>query len=260
HKVAHWFFAHPSQEEINFVEASLYAWLFVIPIATLTCYFGTRRMQRVPTGVQNFLEAIVELLDNFVEGIIDKRFAWRFSTFIGSLFIYITLANMWGLIPGQQAATSVVSTTCALALCTFVATHWAGFRYSGPVGYFKHFCGEPIWLAPLNIPIHLIGEIARPLSLMIRLRGNIGGEETAVAIFISLGLLTGLFIPFQFPLMALGVFTSLVQAFIFCILSAVYIAGALPHAHHEHDAHTPPLHPRDAHEELANDAGLTAIP
>ncbi len=259
-KVAYWFFAHPSAEEINFVEASLYAWLFVIPVSCLVCYFGTRRMTRVPSGVQNFLEAVVGLLDDFTAGIIDRKYAWRFSTFIGSLFIYITVSNMWGLIPGQQAATSIVSTTCALALCTFVATHWAGLRYSGPVGYFKHFCGEPIWLAPLNIPIHLIGEVARPLSLMIRLRGNIGGEETAIAIFISLGVLTGLFVPFQMPLMALGVFTSLVQAFIFCILSAVYIAGALPHEHHHHDEHTSPLHPKDAHDELADGAGLTAIP
>jgi F-type H+-transporting ATPase subunit a len=260
HQIAGWFGDPAADPElVNFVEASLYAWLFVIPLLCLMCFLGTRNMKRVPTGLQNFLESIVKLLDDFTAGIIDRKYAWRFSTFIGSLFIYISVANLWGLIPGQQAATSIVSTTCALALCTFVATHWAGLRYSGPGGYFKHFCGEPAWLAPLNVPIHLIGEVARPLSLMIRLRGNIGGEETAIAIFISLGILTGMFIPFQLPLMALGVFTSLVQAFIFCILSAVYIAGALPHEHHHEDHHAP-HHPQGAHEELAGSAGLTAVP
>ncbi|GIW71956.1 MAG: hypothetical protein KatS3mg102_1498 [Planctomycetota bacterium] len=261
-RVAELLFGTPTPEEVAFVEASLYGWLFVIPLIAVVCWLGTRRLERVPGGLQNLLEAVVELLDNFTRSVIRERFAGRFATFIGSLFIYITLLNFWGLIPGMQAPTSTISTTCALALCTFVVTHYAGFRYSGVLGYLKHFAGEPRWLAPLNVPIHLIGELARPLSLMVRLRGNIGGEETAIAIFISLGIITGLFIPFQMPLMALGLFTGLVQAFIFCILSCVYIEGALPHEHeHEHDPeHRRPHHPEGAHEEAAGHAGYEAVP
>ena len=87
-------------------------------------------------------------------------------------------------------------TLVALALCTFAMTHYTGLRFGG-MGYLKHFAGEPLWLAPLMIPIHLAGELARPVSLTLRLMGNIGGEEKAVAIFISLGIATGLYLPLQ---------------------------------------------------------------
>ncbi|HVY61975.1 MAG TPA: F0F1 ATP synthase subunit A, partial [Planctomycetota bacterium] len=84
---------------------------------------------------------------------------------------------------------------------------------------------------------HIIGELARPLSLTLRLFGNVGGDEKAVAIFISLGVATGAYVPLQLPLSALGIFTSFVQALIFALLSSVYIGGALPHEHHHHDEH-----------------------
>jgi F-type H+-transporting ATPase subunit a len=229
-KIAHALFAKPSLDDIAFVEASLYAWVFVIPGLAILCLIGTSRMTRVPGRVQNLLEWTVEALEGFCRSMIGAHFHSRFVAFIGGLFIYIFALNLWGIVPGMQAATSTANTTAALAIATFLMVQYTGVRLGGR-DYVKHFLGEPIWLAPLNVPIHIIGELARPLSLTLRLMGNIGGEEKAVAIFVSLGLLTGAYIPFQLPLLALTIFTSFLQALVFCLLSCFYIAGALPHVH-----------------------------
>ncbi len=255
--LGHKLFDRPTAEEIGLVEASLYAWVFVIPGLAILCWLGTSRLTRVPGRLQNLLEWLVDALQRFCKNMIGEPYWRRFTPFVGSLFIYIFLVNAWGLIPGMQAATSTVNTTLALALCTFVMTHYAGFRCAG-LGYLKHFAGEPLWLAPLMFPIHVIGELARPLSLTLRLFGNIGGEEKAIAIFVSLGLLTGAYIPFQLPLSALGLFTSFVQALIFALLSSVYIAGALPHEHHEH-AHGKHVEHGHGHD-LAGKEGFLAVP
>ncbi len=235
------FGGHATLEEKSFIEASLYAWIFVIPLLIVLCSMGTSNLQRVPSGLQNLFEAVVSGLNSFCRGIIGEAHYRDFVPYVGSAFVYIFALNAWGLIPGMQAATSTVNQTAALALCTFVMTQYAGFAYAG-FGYLKHFAGEPLWLAPLMIPIHLIGELARPLSLTLRLYGNIGGEEKAIAIFISLGLATGAFLPLHTPLAALGLFTSFVQALIFSLLSAVYIGGALPHEHHHGPEHGHPGH------------------
>lgn len=256
------FYGHPTVDETAFVEATLYGWIFVIPLLTIICWLGTKNMTRVPGRLQNFLEVIVLGLVSFCRSLIGEKYAMRFVTYIGAMFIFIVALNAWGLVPGMQAATSTVNTTAAFALCTFVMTHYAGFRYAG-LAYLKHFAGEPLWLAPLMVPIHIIGELARPLSLTLRLFGNIGGEEKAIAIFVSLGLATGAFIPFQLPLSALGLFTSFVQGLIFCLLSAVYIGGALPHEHHGHDEEHAPEHGRargHGSHELAGREGYLAVP
>lgn len=237
-KVAHLLFqGKETMEEKAFVEACLYAWCVAIPLLTLLCLAGTSRLDvRNPGGLQNVLEAIVGGLNSFCRSLIGEHYYKDFVPYIGSVFIYIFVLNAIGLIPGMQAATSTVNQTAGFALMTFFYTHYAGFAYAG-LGYLKHFAGEPLWLAPLMIPIHIIGELARPLSLTLRLFGNIGGEEKAIAIFISLGLATGAFLPLHLPLAALGLFTSLVQALIFALLSSVYIGGALPHEHHDEHGH-----------------------
>ncbi len=218
------------------VEPLLYVWFIVLPGLVFLTWYGTRQLDRVPGGLQNVLEGIVQLLDSFVKGIVGEKHGGRYVTFIGSAFLFIVCCNLVGLIPGFQAPTSKVNQTLALALCTFFMTHAVGFRYAGPA-YLKHFLGEPLWLAPIALPAHVAGEIARPVSLTLRLFGNIFGEETAIAVFVWLGFALAPYIPFQLPLMALGVFTSFVQALIFSLLSCVYIAGALPHEHHHEHEH-----------------------
>jgi F-type H+-transporting ATPase subunit a len=227
---------HASHEDLEAVEAALYAWVFALPLVTVLCAAGTSNMTRVPGRLQNLLEVAVDLLTRFVKGLVGAEHGQKFVVFVGSLFIYILTCNLIGVLPGMAAATSTINTTVALALCTFTVTQLTGLYYLG-FGYVKHFLGEPLWLAPLMFIIHVFGELARPVSLTLRLMGNIGGEEKAVAIFVALGLATGLFLPLQVPLSALAIFTSFVQALVFCLLSCVYIGGALPHGHGEHDDH-----------------------
>ncbi|HVY62968.1 MAG TPA: F0F1 ATP synthase subunit A, partial [Planctomycetota bacterium] len=155
--IAHMLFGpHAEAEDVEFVEASLYAWIFVIPALILLCAMGTSKLQRVPTGLQNLLEAVVSGLNSFCKNIIGEAHYRDFVPYIGSVFIYIFALNVWGIVPGMQAATSTINQTAALALCTFVMTHYAGFGYAG-MKYLAHFAGEPLWLAPLMIPIHIIG-------------------------------------------------------------------------------------------------------
>jgi F-type H+-transporting ATPase subunit a len=238
-KVAPLFFGEvdPHGPEVAALEVTLYGWVFVVPTLLVSAVLGTREMKRIPSGLQNVLESVVGLLDGFAKSIIGEKHYLYFANYVGAAFIFIHANNAFGMIPGMGSATSVASTTLALALCSFVVTHYAGVRFSGIKGYAMHFVGEPKALGPLMVPIHICGELARPLSLCLRLMGNIGGEEKALAIFVSLGLATGLFLPVQTPLIALGVLTTFIQAVIFCLLTCVYVAGTLPHEHHHDHGH-----------------------
>src|SRR3972149_6371531 len=143
---------------------------------------ATRRLQKVPGRLQLLLEIIVEMLENFVKSQMG-RVAGSFTPFIGTLFIYIFVMNMMGQIPLFHSPTSNFNTTIALTLIVFFVTHYQGLKNNGVIGYFKHMVGEPIWLAPLLFPLHLMQEfLARPLSLSMRLFGNILGEHMVISI------------------------------------------------------------------------------
>ncbi|MBI3268996.1 MAG: F0F1 ATP synthase subunit A [Planctomycetes bacterium] len=220
-------------EHFEGTEAVFHA-AIVVGLVIYGTYFTTRNLQKVPTGLQNLGELIVESLRRFCTTIIGPQ-GLDFLPLVGTLFLYIFSLNLLGLLPGFKSPTSNVNITFSLACVTFFCTHYYGWKYQG-VGYLKHFLGEPLWLAPLMLPIHLIGELARPVSLTFRLFGNIMGEDTAIAVFIGLGIGTGLYLPLQLPLMALAVFTSLVQAVVFTLLSSIYISGATT-VHEHHEAH-----------------------
>ena len=216
---------------------SLHQWLPVIMsiIAGLflcgISLYATRDPKRIPSGLQCFMEMIVETLDKFFREIMGSATS-IFLPFVGSLFLYILLMNLMGLIPLFHSSTNNVNTTLSLAIVVFFTTQYVGVSRNGIIGYFKHFLGEPLWMAPLLFPMHIIGELARPVSLSMRLFGNIMGEDTAIAILV--GLAVSLFyIPIQFPMLMLALLTSLIQAAIFAILASVYIAGAIGH-HEEH--------------------------
>ncbi len=220
----------------EFLGITLHHWVPVIMSSIVACilvattYFATRDLKKFPTGLQAFLEIIIEGMQNFFGKIIGPK-GFSFLPLIGSLFLYILLMNLIGLIPLFHSPTANPNTTIALAGVVFFATHYAGIRGNGFMGYIKHFMGEPKWLSPLFFPIHIVGELARPLSLSMRLFGNIMGEDTAIAIFVGLGV-SALYIPLQFPLLLLAILFSTIQATIFTILSSVYIAGALGHNEH----------------------------
>jgi len=201
-----------------------YAWL-IMGLLVFLGVMASRRVALVPAGAQNVMETVVYNLEEFMVEITGEE-GRAFFPYIGTAFIFILTCNLIGLIPGFLSPTSNINTTLSMALCTFVFTHYLGVKYHG-VKYIKHFLGPIPWLAPLFFPIEIIGHLARVLSLTLRLFGNIMGEDLVLAILI---FLAGKFLA-PLPMMFLAVFTSLVQAFIFTLLSMMYFAGSMEHAH-----------------------------
>ena len=201
-----------------------YAWLIMLLLLGLGL-MASRRIALVPAGAQNVFELIINGLEEFMVDITGEE-GRAFFPYIGTCFLFILTCNLIGLIPGFYSPTANINTTLALALCTFVYTHYLGVKYHG-VKYIKHFLGPIPALAPLFFPIEVVGHVARVLSLTLRLFGNIMGEDLVLMILI---FLAGMFLA-QLPMMFLAVFTSLVQAFIFTLLSIMYFAGSMEHAH-----------------------------
>jgi F-type H+-transporting ATPase subunit a len=188
-------------------------------------WLAGRRISLVPKGAQNVFELVVSGLEEFMVDVTGEE-GRAFFPFIASIFLFIMLCNLIGLIPGFLSPTSNINTTLALALCTFFYTHYLGVKYHG-VKYIKHFLGPIPALAPLFFIIEIVGHFARVLSLTLRLFGNIMGEDIVLTILL---LLAGMFLA-PLPMMFLAVFTSVVQAFVFTLLSMMYFAGAMEHAH-----------------------------
>jgi F-type H+-transporting ATPase subunit a len=201
-----------------------YTWLIMAVLLGLGV-LASRRVALVPAGAQNVMELIVGGLEEFMVEITGEE-GRAFFPFIGTLFIFILFCNLIGLIPGFLSPTANINTPLSMALCTFVFTHYLGVKFHG-VKYIKHFVGPIPWLAPLFFPIEIIGHLARVLSLTLRLFGNIMGEDLVLMILL---LLAGKFLA-PLPMMFLAVFTSTVQAFIFTLLSMMYFAGSMEHAH-----------------------------
>ncbi len=221
--------------------ALAFAWsLVAILILALLAVLGTRRLSLQPGRFQMLLEMTVGGLRAMVEGVMGPR-AVEFAPFTGTLFIYIAVMNLLGMVPGFISPTANLNTTAGLALVVFVAVQYQGLREQG-VGYVKHFvAGVPLQLpfllmAPLVFFIHVVGEVMRPVTLALRLFGNIMGEETVVLSLIALVVPLAkrlILIPVQLPNMLLGLVTALVQALIFAMLAAVYLTGVLREGHEE---------------------------
>ncbi len=201
-----------------------YTWLIMLLLVGLGL-LASRRVALVPAGAQNVMELIINGLEEFMVEITGEE-GRSFFPYIGTLFLFILTCNLIGLIPGFLSPTSNINTPLSMALCTFVFTHYLGIKFHG-VKYIKHFLGPIPWLAPLFFPIEIIGHTARVLSLTLRLFGNIMGEDLVLMILL---LLAGKFLA-PLPMMFLAVFTSTVQAFIFTLLSMMYFAGSMEHAH-----------------------------
>ncbi|MCX6828740.1 MAG: F0F1 ATP synthase subunit A [candidate division Zixibacteria bacterium] len=212
--------------------------LMMITVAVITY----RKRQMIPGKLQNFVEMILENLDNLFISVMGKE-ARKYTPFLGTLFLYIWFMNLIGLVPFFKSSTSSINTTAALAITVFLYVQYTGVRRLGLWGYFHHLLGSPTdavtWaLAPINLPIHVIGELARPFSLALRLFGNITGEDILIAAFVSLGIMfMGLFgspigFPFQIPFILLAMLTSTIQALVFTMLSAIYFFMVMPHEEH----------------------------
>lgn len=201
-----------------------YSW-FVMALLVGLGYLAGKPRALVPSGGQNFFELLISGLEEFMVDITGEE-GRAFFPLIATLFIYILTCNLIGLIPGFFSPTANINTTLSMALCSFTFTHYLGIKYHG-AKYIKHFLGPVPALAPLFLPIELIGHLARIMSLTLRLFGNIMGEDLVLAILL---MLAGSFLA-PLPMMFLAVFTSVVQAFIFSLLSMMYFAGSMEHAH-----------------------------
>lgn len=179
----------------------------------------------LPKGVQNFMEVMVESLLKLAEENIGHHWGKYFFPLIGTLGLYILLCNFMGLIPGFTAPTSNINMTASMAVPVFLATHYYGIKVHG-VKYIKHFLGPIMWLAPMMFIIEFIGHLVRPVTLSVRLFGNMIAKHM---LLFALGLLVPLIVPVA--ILGLGVLVSLIQAFVFILLTSLYLAGSVEEAH-----------------------------
>jgi len=201
-----------------------YAWLVIVVVLILSA-LAVRTIKMVPEGGQNFFELVITGIEDFMIGVTGEEGRPMFPL-IASFAFFILCSNYLGLIPGFASPTANLNTTLACALITVTVTHVLGIKFHG-IKYIKHFMGPVWWLTWLIMPIEIIGHLSRILSLSIRLFGNIFGEELILSILFALA---GLYLA-PLPMMFLGLFTGLIQAFVFCLLSMMYFAGSIEHAH-----------------------------
>lgn len=237
-----------------------YTWLVMIILAAFA-FAASRHVQLVPRGAQNVFEVILEQFQQMIEDVMGHE-GLRYLPIIASLGLFILTGNLLGLVPGMAGPTANLNTTAACALVVFFTYHWIGVRKQGAINYLKHFMGPvPLALKPLMFVIEIISHLARPLSLTLRLFGNMVGGHILLAIIFFLMGLQGLIgwalsgsvagavvggiggavmvvftVGFLYPLKML---VSLLQAFIFVMLTMLYISGAIEESEHhgEHSGH-----------------------
>jgi F-type H+-transporting ATPase subunit a len=231
----------------------LYMWI-VMGILLVVAVVATRRLQLVPRGSQNFMEIILEQFVNELDETIGHG-GRRYLPLVGTLGLFILVSNLMGLVPGLIATTANLNTTAACALIVFFTYHWIGVRKQGLVPYLKHFAGPvPTALKPLMFVIEIISHCARPLSLSLRLFGNMMAGHILIAIFFFMmglngmlgwalsgslgGVLIGapasaILVVFVVGfLLPLKILVALIQTFIFCKLAMLYIAEAVAETEH----------------------------
>jgi F-type H+-transporting ATPase subunit a len=184
-------------------------------------------------SLRNLFEMLGDALWNLTKNIMGEPAARRYLPFIGALASFIFFSNVLALIPGMIPPTSTLKTNVALALTVFVLTHIEGIRAQGIKSYLAHFAGPIWWLAWLMIPIELISHLARPLSLSLRLMGNMVSDHKVVSMFFAL---VPLLVPV--PFLILGTLVAVIQTLVFCLLTMVYLNMAVSgHDHDEHEGH-----------------------
>jgi F-type H+-transporting ATPase subunit a len=189
----------------------------IMAVLWLACWIVTRRLSLDPGAAQSAVEGIVSTIEDAIAAVAPE-YARRLLPFIGTLWIYLVVANLAGLIPGAHSPTRDLSATAALAIIVFLSTHWFGFRISGPRSYLSHYLTP----SPLLLPFHLISEITRTVALAVRLFGNMMSLEMAALLIL---LVAGFLAPV--PILLLHVVEALVQAYIFGMLALIYVAGGI---------------------------------
>jgi len=242
---------NPGNAVIGWLEKNqiiVFAWIAGL-LFLFVSWLAMRKPKMVPGPFQNAVEWMVESLEDVAGGLLGSHIEKHFPI-IGALFFYILTINLLGILPGMKSATSSLDLTLALALITFLYVQFWGIRNLGIVGYLDHLAGSPRdaigWMMlPVMLPVHILGELAKPVSLSCRLFGNIFGEDTLIVVFVSATALclkaglTALAVPPMAGItalfMMLQTLTSIVQALIFSLLATVYLYMMLPHEEHAHE-------------------------
>jgi len=205
------------------VDNITYTWLimaFLIILSLIT----TKGLKKMPERLQNFMEFLISTIEDMVAETLGKN-GKAFFPLIATLFLFILLSNLSGLLPGFLPPTSNINTTLALAVIVVVLTHVVGISKHG-FGYIKHFLGPVWWLSWMIFVIEIISHISRVLSLSLRLFGNIGGHELVIMVVF---MLVPLFVPLVMSV--LGLLVAVIQSVVFMYLSMIYIQGAAQEAH-----------------------------
>ena len=198
--------------------------LLVIVIAKM----ATSNMKVVPTGTQNLLEAYLGGVLAMGSDVMGKENARRYLPLVATIGLFVGIANLIGIVPGFEAPSAFLDFTLALALVVFVYYNFEGIRRNGVIAYFKHFLGPVWWLAWLMFPIEIVSHVSRIISLSFRLFGNVKGDDMFLMVLLMLAPWLLPMIPF-----ALLTFMALLQAFIFMMLTYVYLGGAVQ-IHEDH--------------------------
>ncbi|MCX5833664.1 MAG: F0F1 ATP synthase subunit A [Deltaproteobacteria bacterium] len=201
-----------------------YAWFIMVMLALLS-FLATRRVDIYPGKLQNVMEVILTTFNNLLVETMGPE-GKRFFPLIATLGLYILTSNLLGLVPGFESPTSNLNTTISMALVVFLLTHIVGVKIHG-TKYLKQFMGPVWWLTPLMLPIEVVSHLSRPVSLSVRLFGNIEGGHIVVSV---LFILVPLLVPL--PILILKILISFIQTLVFMLLSMMYIAGAMEEAHH----------------------------
>lgn len=201
-----------------------YMWLAMVVLIFLGWLAG-KSITMVPKTAQNVFEVLISGLEEFMVGITGEEGRKSFPLLL-TIFLFVLLGNLFGLVPGFYPPTAQINTTVALAIIAVTWSHVIGIKMHG-IKYIKHFLGPVPALMPLFLIIELIGHAARVLSLTLRLFGNMMGHELVVGILL---MLAGPFLV-PLPIMAMGILVALIQAIVFFLLPTMYIAGAIEEAH-----------------------------
>ena len=202
-----------------------YSWL-CMAILFVAAWLCRRRLTMVPGTLQNFWEAIIETLENFICSTLGDKHGPKWVPLLAGLFIYLLGSNLMGLIPGFNAPTANLNTTVSMALFVFVMYHIVGI-YVWHHHYIKQFLGVSKWLVPLMFPLEIVSHCSRPVSLSLRLFGNIRGEEIVLILFFIMAPVIA-----TIPIYALFLLAKFMQALVFFLLTMFYLKGAIEGPEH----------------------------
>lgn len=201
----------------------LFHLFLVVAIILVLAKLAASHLSLVPKGLQNIFEAYVTGVASMGAGVLgSEELARKYLPLVATIGLIVCFSNVIGIIPGFEAPSSSLNLTLCLALCVFLYYNFEGIRKQGFIKYFAHFMGPNKFLAPLMFPIEIVSHISRIISLSFRLFGNIKGDDLFLGVVLALA-------PFVAPLpaYALLTFMAFLQAFIFMILTYVYLAGAV---------------------------------